>query len=441
MLMFDNFSIYEIMSLVGLSTDKIRSSSGGGYYTCPVCGRKGKFNINPSIGYGGVVRCAACNIGGDKLDLYILASGRHFTLTNAVSKSGSIYERPCETDRSEALVELADRLHIERKNDGFIAKACMKQKQVEENDRQEAGVTRPPQEIDQVYRAFLNMLSLNNAHREKLHERGLSDEDIERISFRTTPLFRRPQLAQALVDLGLSLEGIPGFFKLTEVDETTGEVKEIWSVYCPDSGYFIPIRDRDGYIVSMQIRLNKPTTDKDKYRFFSSNKDSLESGTKANSVVHVELCGENPRYLYIVEGAIKAYVAHALYKGIYGKDDMLILAVPGVSNLGGIPSLLDWLLPSYDFENIVEWYDIDKFTNPNVSKARDNLERLVRDSMKKWREKLCDKYESGELSPPKFISFPNERYKGKGIDDHLLVVKSEMLANIERKDKNDQGLQ
>lgn len=439
MLMFDNFSIYDIMSLVGLSTDRIRSSSGGGYYTCPVCGRKGKFNINPSIGYGGVVRCAACNIGGDKLDLYILASGRHFTLINAVSKSGSIYERPSETDRSEALKELSERLHIERKNDGFITKVCMKQKQAEENDRQEAGVTRPPREIDQVYRAFLGMLPLNAAHREKLHERGLSDEDIERIGFRTTPLFRRSQFAKALVDRGLSLEGIPGFFKLSEIDESTGEVIEGWSVYCPDSGYFIPIRDKDGYIVSMQIRLNKPTTDKDKYRFFSSNKDGLACGTKASSVVHVEMCGETPRFLYIVEGAIKAYVSHALYKSIYGKDDILMIAVPGVSNLGGIPSLLDWMLPKYDFENIVEWYDIDKLTNVNVAKARDNLERLVRESMRKWREKLGDKYQDGKVSPPKFISFPCERYKGKGIDDHLLVVKSEMLADVERKDKNDQG--
>jgi hypothetical protein len=421
------FTIYEVMSLIGLSTDKMRSSSGG-YYDCPVCGKKGKFNINPSIGYGGVVRCAACNVGGDKVDLYVIGSGGSYSLITARSKSGSFYERPSEQDRMDALKEIARRLHIERKSDGFITKNFAAKKKIEEASVKESNSLRPGKEIDRVYRTFLSMLTLSKAHREKLRERGLSDENIEQMLFKTTPTFRRPQFAQALISQGLSLEGIPGFFKLEQVNEGTGEFTEEWSVYCPDSGYFVPIKNESGLIISMQIRLNKPTTERDKYRFFSSNRDSLESGTKADGATHVEMCSEEPRFLYIVEGAIKAYVARALYNLMYRKDDIIILAIPGVSNLREIPYHLDWVLGNYNVDRVVEWFDLDKFTNPNVAKARDNLERVVKENMLKWREKRADEYETGVIRPPGFVSFQRKNYKGKGIDDHLFAIWNEWKA-------------
>ena len=36
--MFDDFSIFDVMGLVGLDPTRIKSSSG--YYDCPICGGK-----------------------------------------------------------------------------------------------------------------------------------------------------------------------------------------------------------------------------------------------------------------------------------------------------------------------------------------------------------------------------------------------------------------
>ena len=60
--MFDEFSIYDVMSLVGLDLSKIHSSQGN--FDCPICGGKKKLNVNVSKGHGGVCRCAKCGAGG-----------------------------------------------------------------------------------------------------------------------------------------------------------------------------------------------------------------------------------------------------------------------------------------------------------------------------------------------------------------------------------------
>ena len=49
--MFDQFSIFDVMSIVGLDAARIRSNSG--YYDCPICGGKKKLNVNVSKGHGG----------------------------------------------------------------------------------------------------------------------------------------------------------------------------------------------------------------------------------------------------------------------------------------------------------------------------------------------------------------------------------------------------
>ena len=425
---YDNYTIYEVMYLVGLSTDKMRSSSGG-YYDCPVpaCGKKGKFRITPSVGFGGVVRCNACNVGGDKVDLYILASGGYYSLRTVTSSSGNQYERPSEEDRNRAKQEIAEKLNLKRNDDGFISKNAAVKKQKEDAAQKVSDLSRSPKERDEVYNAFLNMLSLSNLHRNDLINRGLSADDIVRLGFRSAPTFGRDRYAQKLIEQGFNLEGIPGFFKHAE--KNLG-----WSTYCPDSGFFIPYRDKDGYITFMEIRLNKPIIeggkDKGRYRRFSSNRDGLECGSMAQGTLHVEMCEGTPRYVYVVEGALKAYVARALYNSIYGKDDIIFLAVPGVSSLSGVSQTLEWALTTYDIECVVEFYDLDKFIKPTVVKARNNLETIIKTCMAECRTKLAEKYASGAVKPPSFVSFPQKNYKGKGVDDHLLAIKKEMEESL-----------
>jgi len=415
--MFDQFTIYDVMYVVGLDTSRLRSS--GGYYDCPICGGRKKFNVNPSIGHGGVCRCAKCSAGGDKLDLYILYQMNPHLVSTRSASGSSVYEKPSEEDRSAGMKELEKVLRLTRSNPGYVKKAHETRKRIEEEQKEPPIAA--PEVRNAVYTAFLRLLSLTKPHREALRERGLADDEIEKVMFRSTPNFGRPALAQKLIGQGLCLENVPGFFKTSSVNEETGELLEQWSIYCPDTGYFVPIRDRVGNIVSMQIRLNKPTTDKDKYRFFSSYRDTLEGGVGAVSEIHVEMCSQSPKMLYVIEGPIKGHVSHALYKRLYEKDDAIFLCIVGTSNFGKIPELLEFILKKYDVETVVEFYDLDKFTNEYVARDRKNLESAMRNCLLKLREELATEYESGKAKP-KYVSYPRERYFGKGVDDHLLAI-------------------
>lgn len=418
--MFEQFTIYDVMYAIGLDTSRLRSS--GSYYDCPICGGKKKFNVNPTVGHGGVCRCARCSAGGDKLDLYVLYRMRPMLVTTASSSGGSYYQKPSERDRKDGMIELARELRLSRNNPEYIKKSHDVQKKVEETAKEDDDVA-PPEQRNAVYTAFLRVLSLSAAHRDMLKGRGLTDSEIEQIQFRSTPMFGRTQLVKKLLGQGLQLDRVPGFFKTgaMQVDAKTGEAAPEWSVYCPDSGYFIPIRDMYGNIVSMQVRLNKPTTAKDKYRFFSSYRETLDGGVAARSEIHVEMCSQSPKLLYIVEGPIKGHVSHALYKRIFKKDDVVLLCIVGTSNFGKVPALMEHLLTKYDIENVVEFYDLDKFTNEYVARDRKNLEGAIKECLAKLRNTIKAEYENGKPKPM-FISFPRDKYLGKGIDDHLLAL-------------------
>ena len=132
--------------------------------------------------------------------------------------------------------------------------------------------------------------------------------------------------------------------------------------------------------------------------------------------------GKEPlKYVYVTEGPIKGYVARALYQKLYGKDDLCVLCVVGTSNFGGVRPLLQWLMETNPVEQIVEFYDLDKFTNPYVGRDRDNLEREIKESILEMRQKLKKEYATGKPLP-KFFSHSKGKYLGKGVDDHLLVI-------------------
>ena len=412
--MFDDFSIFDVMGLVGLDPTRIKSSSG--YFDCPICGGKKKLNVNVKVGHGGVCRCAKCAAGGDKLDLYLLFHNPRLVSTR--TKSDSIYYRPSEEDRSRGMREIMEALHIYRRNPNFMRNVAKAKTAAATTQQPQIS---SPEQRHAVYSSFLQLLHLTSAHRAALHDRGLTDQEIERMQFRSTPMFGRTQLAQKLIGQGLSLEGVPGFFKLSTTDEKTGEVHEEWSVYCPDPGYFVPIRNRDGLIVAMQIRLNKSTTDKSKYRFFTSGRETLLNGQSAVSEIHVEMCSQPPRYVVVTEGPIKGYVARALFQRIFNRDDMALLCVVGTSNFGKVKALMEWMMRQYPVEYFIEMYDLDKFTNQYVKRDRANLEREMRETILKMRKELTNQYALGKPKP-KFISISQQHYLGKGIDDHMLAL-------------------
>ena len=78
----------------------------------------------------------------------------------------------------------------------------------------EQSILASPQEIHQTFSMLLELLTLTPQHRKHLHEvRGLTDEQIERLGYKSTPPFYLCRsLAQKLRSRGCKVEGVPGFY-------------------------------------------------------------------------------------------------------------------------------------------------------------------------------------------------------------------------------------
>ena len=126
---------------------------------------------------------------------------------------------------------------------------------------------------EDVSNSMLSFLTLSDKHRENLLERGLSDERIERNGYRSmpeTPQARR--LLAKLVGSSHDLLGIPGFY--------TRDAQ--WTVAGPN-GFLIPVRNQDGLIQGLKIRLDDADKPGRKYRWLSSRDRHLENGTRSYS--------------------------------------------------------------------------------------------------------------------------------------------------------------
>lgn len=110
-----------------------------------------------------------------------------------------------------------------------------------------------------TYRALLSKLTLASDHRDNLLGRGLTDADIERLGYKTTPVVGMTQIAKQLQSDGLYLAGVPGFYR-----DDSGA----WTFIHEKRGILIPVRDRYGRIQGLQIR--RDNVEKRKFRWVSS---------------------------------------------------------------------------------------------------------------------------------------------------------------------------
>ena len=171
-----------------------------------------------------------------------------------------------------------------------------------------------------TYTALLQSLTLASDHRENLLSRGLSPEEIHRLGYKTTPVLGFASLAKRLREKGLYLAGVPGFYK------SQGQ----WTLKIPGRGILIPVRDVQGQIQGLQVRLDN--VEKRKFRWVSSN--GLEEGCGAKTWVH--LAGEPRPLVLLTEGPMKADVIHFL-------TGQTVLAVAGVNSLSQLRPVLEEL--------------------------------------------------------------------------------------------------
>lgn len=317
------FHIIDIISLIGLPLP----TSGRSSYNvqCPCCdsGKSKHLNINLKKE---VFRCPKCGVHGGMFDLYSLYTG------------------------------------VPREN---VRKALMKRlKPPESVSITPRPVYTPPEDIEApisdvetrhaVYSALLSMLALAGDHRENLINRGLNDEDIERLGYKSTPVLGMTAIAKKLDSDGYPLQGVPGFYRTDD---------DSWTFIHEQRGILIPVRNVNGYIQGLQIR--RDNVAKRKFRWVSSSE--RKDGCHAEGWTHVS--GKVKPIMLLTEGPMKSDIINTL-------AGLPVIAVPGVNALAHLRLTLEQLKKDGLIE-IKTAFDMDMLTNWHVQNGYNNLLSLL----------------------------------------------------------------
>jgi hypothetical protein len=327
----DRISMADIIPLLALPYPPHGKSA---FYTpCPKCDKFGKqkdkhLNINIAKN---VFRCARCGINGGIFDLYALFTG---------------------IQRNKVRNELMRIL-------GGGASG-IKQTVSSAPPATQIIVETPVADINirhAVYSSLLSMLTLAPDHKQNLLGRGLSECAITEKEYRTTPVIGAKALATQLQGKGLHLGGVPGFYT---------DYNGHWSFIHIRRGIIIPVRDIQGRIQGLQVRLDNQH--KRKYRWISSAEvDGGANGCKAEGWIH--LAGQISERIILTEGPLKADIVHHL-------TGRTVLAVPGVNSLKHLERVL-CELHEFGVSHIMTAFDMDFIKNPHVQNGYNELVKLL----------------------------------------------------------------
>ena len=282
---------------------------------CPFCNdEKGKMTLNM---VKNVFRCNRCGESGGMLDLY-----------------GKLYR----VDYGTACREIKEAL-----GKGTMRKDHAVQQKAVEKRIPEIPQAEPASlaERNKTYSCLLSCLPLTESHLQNLIKRGFSKERVEQNGYKSTIPFGYRKIAERLLEQGCTLRGVPGFYQ---------EENGAWTVNlnAKNAGFLVPVRDRNGLIAGMQIRLDHPY-DGRKYIWLSSA--NYPSGITSGSPVH--FAGEKGQEtVFVTEGPLKADLSHFL-------SGRTFVAVAGVNLYGNLPPVLKALKAS-GTRKIYEAYDMDK---------------------------------------------------------------------------------
>lgn len=286
------------------------------YINCPFCdfgnGRHMNINFRKDV-----FRCAKCGTGGGVLDLYSAMTG---------------------VSREKAWDDIK-----ERNPSKTYTKPVFREEQKESSKEY------PLTDIDErhrTYTEFLRKLTLAQDHHENLINRGFKADEICICEYKTTPIIGTKYIARQLNLSGYCLSGVPGFFK-----DEYGE----WDFCYAGRGILIPVRNIEGKIQGLQLRLDNKQ--KRKFRWISSA--DRPDGCKAETWCHIS--GTKYDEIILTEGPMKCDVIHRLT----GKT---VLAVPGVNSLSSLRIMLSNLIEK-GLEKIMIAFDMDFLSNESVHKG------------------------------------------------------------------------
>lgn len=335
-----SFDITDVAELLHL---RIRRPSPQGLYVdCPICNdNRGKMHINTQTD---TWRCNYCDESGGMLALY--------------AKVHSISTSTAYREISDALL-----------NGVNLSDHAVKYPDKPKETPVEAAPAADIAVRNKTYTALLAMLTLSKEHRAHLQTvRGLPDEQIERLGYKTMPPFYMCRsLANRLLQNGHQLDGVPGFY------QKDGQ----WTIASSSftAGIMIPARTRQGLISGFQIRLDVPLKNEDdppekdgaKYIWFSSA--GKPKGTSSGSPAHF-VGDPNAGVVYVTEGLLKSDIAHYLMNRSFA-------ATAGVNNMAQLELLLKELAEN-GTHTIIESEDMDKYRNEAACKGALKLHELAR---------------------------------------------------------------
>ncbi len=237
---------------------------------------------------------------------------------------------------------------------------------------------------DRIYRAILNKLGkwpLKPEHVEALTRRGLSEEAIARRSY--VSLDSKDGVVAKWLDDALKAGHIEGL-ETTSFDDLTKIVPGLMRDGVPRfpqlSGILIPVRDTEGLIVALKIRLDEDSDRKkgdgnkrSKYLYFSASgkqreerqkRDGVEY-PKADAAVHVPLgTPSTVNVVRITEGELKADITTEL-------SGITTISIPGV----GLWERALPVLKAIAAKRVLIALDADHKENSAVAKALAGLAR------------------------------------------------------------------
>ncbi len=212
--------------------------------------------------------------------------------------------------------------------------------------------------ISMVYSSLLKRLVLKQTHKNDLKRRGLTEEDIMRFGFKSTPFYKKRLEIVKELSVEYNLEGVPGFFK---------NKNGVYDISLTD-GYLCPVYDGErSLITGFQIRLDNPING-NKYIWVSSagKKEGCSSGALSTF-----LPGKNEKVLLITEGILKASVIHSLLKG-----EVSVLGIPGINQIKSAQTWLEkyagqtFLFEAYDMDKVIKQKDKNLFLMAKAEAAK-----------------------------------------------------------------------
>lgn len=385
--------------LLGISSNRLNRLNV--FLECPFCGSK-RFSYNTQKGIG---RCFSCSETADSAKFYAVSTGMSL---------------------ADARIDIERRLGIQKDAAGTVERTIPPR--IIYNTQHKEAEKAPDDVLDKTYRAFLSELTLSDKNRYMLQARGLSDEEIDALGYKTFPTRSEVNffaLCKRLQSDGYTLKGVPGFFKTGKGDYTFIQLTP---------GIIMPQRNHKEQITGLQIRKDDDLRSfieelgdyEAKCAWFSS--PNREGGCGVSANVHYacdfKYSKEHKQFepvfedgFILTEGIMKGDITHFL------QPNCPVIAVPGVHALNHLKTEL-LRLKDMGLKTILLCYDMDYLTNPNVQSALEKTKTLIADCGLRCKSNTWETHikVDGEIKPLL-----------KGIDDYLAYAKLGIIPKIQEK--------